>query len=110
MDEWLSILGKCNDFRKVNQQTEPDWTIDLEDGPREEGQWSKTERGTPQGSVASPIVPTENSVQPMTGVIPPNEPQSSSGLRPCLNLVTEIFRWASVQGSAVQTEISKRQG
>ena len=56
------------------------------------------------------IVPTENSVQPMTGVIPPNEPQSSSGLRPCLNLVTEIFRWAFVQGSAVQTEISKRQG
>jgi hypothetical protein len=37
-------------------------------------------------------VSTENSVQPMAGVIPPNEQQSSSGLRPCLNLVTEIFR------------------
>ena len=36
MDEWLSMAGKCNEylnFRKVNQQTEPDWTIDLEDGP-----------------------------------------------------------------------------
>jgi hypothetical protein len=30
MDKWLSILGKSNEylnFRKVNQQTEPDWTI-----------------------------------------------------------------------------------
>ncbi len=36
MDEWLSILGKSNEylnFRKVNQLTEPDWTIDMEDGP-----------------------------------------------------------------------------
>src|SRR5436305_9997927 len=36
LDEWLSILGKSSEylyFHKVNQQTEPDWTIDLEDGP-----------------------------------------------------------------------------
>jgi hypothetical protein len=44
---------------------------------------------------------TENSVRPMADVIPPNEPQSSSGLRPCLSLVNEIRRCASVQGSTV---------
>ena len=52
LDEWLSILGKSSEylyFHKVNQQTEPDWTIDLEDGPAQQPQVLRA-----FGSVQSP--------------------------------------------------------
>jgi putative transposase len=41
---------------------------------------------------------------------PPTEPQTSSRLRSCLNLVDQIRRCTHVQGSTVRTRISKRQG
>jgi hypothetical protein len=41
---------------------------------------------------------------------PPTEPQTSSRLRPCLNLVNQIRRCTPVQRSIALTEISKRQG
>jgi hypothetical protein len=44
----------------------------------------------PKVGGSDPPVPNENSVRPMADVIPPNEPRSSSGLRLCLSLVSEI--------------------
>src|SRR5437016_13116033 len=41
---------------------------------------------------------------------PPTAPQTSSHLRPCLNLVNQIRRCTPVQRSIARTEISKRQG
>src|SRR6266481_7768117 len=44
---------------------------------------------------------TENSVRPMADLIPPNEPHSSSSLRPCSSLVNQIRRCTPVQGGTV---------
>jgi len=46
-------------------------------------------------------VPTENSVRPMADLIPPNEPHSSSSLRPCSSLVNQIRRCTPVHGGTV---------
>jgi hypothetical protein len=61
MDKWLSILGKSNEylnFRKVNQQTEPDWTI----------AWKMGSLGFER--LLGPIVGSGNSELPIPEILP----------------------------------------
>ena len=57
-----------------------------------------------------PIVPTENSVQSMGGVIPPTGSQASSSLRLCPSRANEIRLCTLPQGSTVRTQIPMAQG
>src|SRR5207253_2656450 len=59
-------------------------------------------------SVSRPTVPPANCVQPRVEVIPPNKPQRSSGLRPCLILVNQFVE-AQKCASNVRTRNFKRQ-
>src|SRR6266699_3285560 len=60
------------------------------------------------GRAKTKTVPPENSVQPTVEVIPRNNPQRSSGLRLCLNLVNQ-FAETQQCASTVRTRKFKRQ-
>jgi hypothetical protein len=53
------------------------------------------------------LVPNENPVRPVAGVIPQGQPRSSSSLPTCSSMMNEIRRCTSVQGDVFRRQISQ---
>ena len=59
------------------------------------------------GSVSFAVVPNENPVRPIAGVIPQGQPRSSSSLPTCSSMVNEIRRCTRVQWDVFRRQISQ---